>query len=107
MRCDLDNVNAQGEICTAIERSLDWRRLVVSVRAVENSLTLAAWHQARERADKTVEYARRRTVMSQFSANPIPEDSAPQIQSKTPTAKHKFEGHQKKISSSCTTMSTS
>ncbi|OAX35106.1 WD40 repeat-like protein [Rhizopogon vinicolor AM-OR11-026] len=47
------------------------------------------------------EYTRRRrcTVPSQLPANPTPESAAPQMQSKTPTAKHRFEGHQRTIRS--------
>ncbi|OAX30995.1 WD40 repeat-like protein [Rhizopogon vinicolor AM-OR11-026] len=37
--------------------------------------------------------------MSQLPANPTPEETASPMQSKTPTAKHKFEGHKNNIQS--------
>jgi len=37
--------------------------------------------------------------MSQLPANPTPEETASPIQSKMPTVKHKFEGHERDISS--------
>src|SRR5882757_7952531 len=44
-----------------------------------------------------LENTRQRTVTTQFPAHLTPEDSTSQMQSKIPTAKHKFEGHEREI----------